>query len=78
MEDEIRKAKTPLAAHRKGRDKKNFQHLRKDWPEVKEPLMESILLAKFQQNLDILKILLETKVRNIFAPRQGKKFTIAE
>ncbi|MGB1012444.1 MAG: NADAR family protein, partial [Thiolinea sp.] len=43
--NEIQKAKTPMEAARKGRDRK--RRLRRDWESVKEQVMRDAVLAKF-------------------------------
>eukprot|EP01132_Coremiostelium_polycephalum_P002623 gene2623-3252_t len=55
---EVLKAGTPGDSARMGRSRS--RPLRPDWEEVKDQIMFDIVLAKFQQNKDIQKILLET------------------
>lgn len=52
----IRLARTPDIAKRFGRE----CELRKDWNEVKVDVMFNACIAKYQQNPDLLKILLDT------------------
>jgi len=54
----IRLANTPSEAARLGRDRS--YPLRLDWEHIKEIIMEEALIAKFSQNLDIKKKLIET------------------
>jgi N-glycosidase YbiA len=57
-EEELRLAHSPMEVAKMGRDRK--RPLRKDWEEVKDDIMREALLAKFTQNKDLKKILLET------------------
>ena len=59
IEDQILKAYSPGKAAAMGRDRKN--PLRKDWEKVKDDIMRQVVLAKFSQNEDIKKILLDTR-----------------
>lgn len=54
----IQRAKTPKDAANMGRDRK--RPLRSDWEQVKDEIMTSGVLCKFQTHADIRKILLET------------------
>ena len=58
-QDEIRKAKSPMIAARKGRDRK--RKLRKDWESIKENIMYEAIYAKFTQHEELKKLLLLTK-----------------
>lgn len=57
-EEELRLADSPMEVAKMGRDRK--RPLRKDWEEVKDDIMREALRAKFTQNKDLKKILLET------------------
>eukprot|EP00002_Diphylleia_rotans_P037850 TRINITY_DN8508_c0_g1_i1.p1 TRINITY_DN8508_c0_g1~~TRINITY_DN8508_c0_g1_i1.p1 ORF type:complete len:153 (+),score=42.15 TRINITY_DN8508_c0_g1_i1:108-566(+) len=56
--DLIRQASTPGKSKQMGQTR--AYPLRADWEEVKEEVMKTALLAKFQQHPEIRKILLET------------------
>lgn len=56
--NEIQKAKTPMEAVRKGRDRK--RKLRRDWESVKEQVMRDAVLAKFSQHPELTELLLST------------------
>ncbi|MGB1257974.1 MAG: NADAR family protein [Thiolinea sp.] len=56
--NEIQKAKTPMEAARKGRDRK--RRLRRDWESVKEQVMRDAVLAKFSQHPELTELLLST------------------
>lgn len=56
--DKIRKAKTPMLAARLGRSRK--VKLRRDWEKVKDSVMYSAVLAKFQQHEELRALLLST------------------
>ncbi len=58
FEEKVRLAPTPKEAANLGRNRK-FP-LRKDWEEKKDDIMREALRAKFTQNKDLKKILLET------------------
>ena len=55
---EIRTAKTPMEAARKGRDRK--RKLRKGWESMKDNVMREAVLQKFSQHSDLKKLLLST------------------
>lgn len=57
-EEELRLADSPMEVAKMGRDRK--RPLRRDWEEVKDNIMREALRAKFTQNKDLKKILLET------------------
>lgn len=57
-EEELRLADSPMRVAKMGRDGK--RPLRKDWEEVKDDIMRQALRAKFTQNKELKKILLET------------------
>jgi len=50
-EEEIRLAETPMDAAKMGRDRN--RPLRQDWEEVKDAIMRSAVLCKFQNHQDI-------------------------
>ncbi|MCO7224104.1 NADAR family protein [Pleionea sp. CnH1-48] len=54
-QNEIRKAKTPMEAARKGRDRK--RKLKRSWESIKDNVMREAVLQKFMQH-DYLKALL--------------------
>lgn len=58
FEEKVRLAPTPKESANLGRNRK-FP-LRKDWEKVKDDIMREALRAKFTQNKDLKKILLET------------------
>lgn len=62
-EEEIRLAKTPMDAARLGRDRK--KPLRLDWEQVKDEIMRSAVLRKFETNDEIKEILLSTGEQKI-------------
>lgn len=57
-EEEVRLAKTPMDAARKGRDRK--RPLRDDWELVKDDLMKEAVLKKFSTHPDIRALLIST------------------
>jgi ribA/ribD-fused uncharacterized protein len=57
-EDEVHRAKSPMDAKNIGGDRS--RPLRPDWEQVKDDVMRRAVLAKFEQNADIRKILLAT------------------
>lgn len=57
-EQAIRKAKTPAVAVRLGRDRS--KRLRRDWESVKDSIMRSAVMAKFEQHEDLREALLAT------------------
>ncbi len=57
-QNEIRKAKTPLEAARKGRSRK--RKLRNNWESMKNNVMREAVSAKFKQHVDLRKLLLST------------------
>lgn len=58
FEEKVRQAPTPMESANLGRNRK-FP-LRPDWETVKDDIMREALRAKFTQNKDLKKILLET------------------
>ena len=58
-EEELRLIVSPMAVAQMGRDRK--RPLRQDWEVVKDDIMREALKAKFTQNEDLRKILLETE-----------------
>lgn len=58
VESKIRETKSPKEAAKLGRSRD--YPLRKDWQSVKVNVMKLVVLAKFQQNEDIAKLLVET------------------
>lgn len=58
FEEKVRQAPTPMESANLGRNRK-FP-LRKDWETVKDDIMREAIKAKFTQNKDLKKILLET------------------
>lgn len=61
--EEIRKAKSPMAAARLGRDRK--QPIRKDWEKVKNGVMRQAVEAKFSQHAELRALLLSTGDRKL-------------
>ncbi len=57
-QNEIRKAKTPMEAARKGRDRK--RKLKRNWESMKDNVMRDVVLAKFDQQNDLKQLLLST------------------
>ena len=57
-EEELRLVASPMVVARMGRSRQ--RPLRKDWEAVKDDIMREALRAKFTQNEDLKKILLET------------------
>ena len=57
-QEEARKAKTPMEAARKGRDRK--RKLRRDWESRKDNVMRKVLMAKFTQHEFLKELLLST------------------
>ena len=55
---ELRNMPSPMQVAKAGRSRS--RPLRSDWEEVKDDIMRSAVLAKFTQNIEIQKILLET------------------
>ncbi|MEJ2610420.1 MAG: NADAR domain-containing protein [Candidatus Thiodiazotropha sp.] len=60
-QNEIRKAKTPMEAARKGRDRK--RKLKRNWESIKDNVMRDAVAAKFDQHNDLKQLLLSTKDR---------------
>ena len=50
---------SPSEAKKNGRSRK--YKIRKDWEEIKETIMYEVVKAKFTQNNNLLKLLLDTK-----------------
>lgn len=59
----IRKAKSPMAAARMGRDWK--KPIRKDWEKVKDGIMRQAVEAKFTQHEELKALLLSTGDRKL-------------
>jgi ribA/ribD-fused uncharacterized protein len=57
-QNDIRSAKSPMEAARKGRDRK--RKLRRNWESVKDNVMREAILQKFTQHLDLKELLLST------------------
>lgn len=57
-EEELRLAHSPMEVATMGRDRK--RPLRKDWDKTKDDIMREALRAKFTQNEELKKILIET------------------
>jgi N-glycosidase YbiA len=57
-EGEVRRAPSPGAAARVGRDRR--RPLRGDWESVKDGILRAVVLAKFEQHDDIREVLLGT------------------
>lgn len=60
IETKIKDCKTPGDAARMGRDRKHPVPLRRDWEKVKDNVMRAVILAKFTQHKDLMKVLLDT------------------
>jgi hypothetical protein len=58
LQEDIRRAKSPMVAAELGRDRK--KPLRRDWEAVKDEIMLTAVRAKFTQHADIRAILLST------------------
>ena len=56
--EKIRNAKTPAKSARMGRSREH--PLRSDWEEVKDDIMQKVVLCKFKTHADIREILLST------------------
>ena len=57
-QNEIRKAKTPMEAARKGRDGK--RKLKRNWESMKDNVMRDAVFAKFDQHSNLKQLLLST------------------
>ncbi len=57
-EEELRRAASPMQVAKMGRSRQ--RPLRKDWEAVKDDIMREALRAKFTQNKELKKILLDT------------------
>lgn len=57
-QNDIRKAKTPMEAARKGRDRK--RKLKRNWESMKDNVMREAVLAKFTQHNSLKELLLST------------------
>lgn len=71
-EEEIRRAKSPMAAARLGRDRK--RPLRKDWESVKDSVMREAVAAKFAQHADLRALLLGTGDRRIIEHTENDSY----
>jgi ribA/ribD-fused uncharacterized protein len=58
-QEEIRKAKTPMEAASKGRDRK--RKLKSNWKSIRVDVMREALLAKFSQSDELLSLLISTR-----------------
>ena len=57
-QEEIRKAKSPMEAAKKGRDRK--RKLKRNWESIKDNIMREALVAKFTQHDELKSLLLST------------------
>lgn len=57
-QNDVRKAKTPMEAARKGRDRK--RKLRRNWEAIKDNIMQDAVYAKFSQHPELGELLLST------------------
>ncbi|MDE1464285.1 NADAR family protein [Spartinivicinus poritis] len=57
-QNDVIKAKTPMEAARKGRDRK--KKLRRNWESIKDNVMREAVMAKFSQYADLKSLLLST------------------
>ncbi|MCX4026156.1 NADAR family protein [Endozoicomonas sp. SM1973] len=57
-QNDIIKAKTPMDAARKGRDRK--KKLRRNWESIKDNIMREAVMAKFSQHAELKSLLLST------------------
>ena len=57
-QEEIRKAKTPMVAAKKGRDRKKT--LKRNWESIKDNIMREALVAKFSKHEDLKALLIST------------------
>ena len=64
LQEFVRSAPTPMLAKQKA-NQLAPQHLRADWPIVKEKVMGEVLLAKFNQHPELRQLLLSTQQRSI-------------
>ena len=71
-QNEIRKAKTPMAAARKGRDRKRT--LKRNWESIKDNVMREALLAKFTQHKMLRIRLLSTKDSMLIEHTENDKY----
>ena len=71
-QNEIRKAKTPMAAARKGRDRKRT--LKRNWESIKDNVMREALLAKFTQHKMLRMRLLSTKDAMLIEHTENDKY----
>ena len=62
-EEEVRLAKTPMDAAKKGRDRK--KPLRDDWELIKDKVMKDAVLKKFSTHADIRDLLISTGSQEI-------------
>jgi N-glycosidase YbiA len=56
--NEIRKAKSPMEAARKGRDRR--KKIKRNWESMKDNVMRDAVQAKFEQHNELKKLLLST------------------
>ncbi len=71
-QNEIRKAKTPMEAARKGRDRKRT--LKHNWESIKDNVMREALLAKFTQHKMLRMRLLSTKDAMLIEHTKNDKY----
>jgi ribA/ribD-fused uncharacterized protein len=70
--EEIRRAKTPGIAARLGRSRR--KKLRRDWDSTRVSVMRTALAAKFEQHLDLRRLLLSTGNRTIVEHTENDDF----
>ena len=64
LQERVRSSPAPMLAKQIANQLAS-QHLRADWPSVKEKVMEQVLVAKFNQHPELRQLLLSTRQRNI-------------
>ena len=69
---EIRKAKTPMEAAKKGRDRK--RKLRKNWESSKDNVMREAVLQKFSQHENLKELLLSTGSSKLVEHTENDKY----
>ena len=68
-EEDVRVARTPKEAAKRGRDRK--RPLRKDWESAKDNIMRKAVLRKFKTHKDIREILLATEKEELVENAPG-------